>query len=326
MKKLEQDSVKPYIRIFAIFLLAIVVCLLGFFFFVQKDVEKNVEETIKDNVVKQSHHFSTILELHFEYLEGAALHLENQNELLVEENIDLIRSIKEKSQLDVISIVDKDGISHYDNGTTKDVSSRRYFKEGMSGKRTLSDPLESRLDGQTKVVLGVPIRKDGKVIGVLGGSYNVSALGELLFEDIYGGEGAFAIITKEGQPVACDAGSCFQSMNEKEGGFFQCFQEKGGREELAEQVRLDFEQQKQGYIEMGTGREKRYFAYVPLGFNNWMICYTVLVEKARESYNFITHYELIMVVAFAALVVWLLFSAVRIENRKQKLLKMGRSN
>ena len=320
MKKLEQDNVKSYIRIFVIFLLAIVICLLGFFFFVQKDVEKNVEETIKDNVVKQSHHFSTILELHFEYLEGAALHLENQDELLAEENIDLIRSIKEKSQLDVISIVDKDGISHYDNGTTKDVSSRRYFKEGISGKRTLSDPLESRLDGQTKVVLGVPIIKDEEVIGVLGGSYNVSALGELLFEDIYGGEGAFAIITKEGTAVACDADSCFQSMNEKDGGFFQCFQEKDGREELAEQVRKDFEQQKQGYIKMGNGREKRYFAYVPLGFNNWMICYTVLVEKARESYNFITHYELIMVVAFAALVVWLLFAAVRIGNRKQKLL------
>lgn len=320
MRKLEQENLKPYIRIVTIFLLAITLCILGFFFFVQKDVEKNVESTINENVVKQGHHFSSILELHYAYLEGIAQYLSDSEDLLAHENIELIRSVGKESELDAISIVDVDGISHYDNGTTKDVSSRRYFKEGISGKRTLSAPLSSRLDGQTKVVLGVPIIKNEQVIGVLGGSYNVTSLGEVLFDDIYEGEGAFAILTKEGTLVAGDTDSCFQELNEKEGGVFQCFQEKYGLEEVAKQVQSDFTQQNSGYVHMGSGKDSRYFAYVPLGFNNWMICYTVLAKQARESYTFITSYELILVLALGVLILWMMWAVWSMERKKQKLL------
>lgn len=40
----------------------------------------------------------------------------------------------------------------------------------MSGKETLSDPLESSVDQQTRVVLGVPIyNSDNEIIGILVG-------------------------------------------------------------------------------------------------------------------------------------------------------------
>ncbi len=35
----------------------------------------------------------------------------------------------------------------------------------MEGKETLSDPLESSVDKETRVILGVPVWKNGKVIG-----------------------------------------------------------------------------------------------------------------------------------------------------------------
>ena len=54
----------------------------------------------------------------------------------------------------------------------------------MQGKQSLSDPLESSVDQQTRVILCVPIFRDRQVIGVVGGSYNVTKLGNMLFDDL----------------------------------------------------------------------------------------------------------------------------------------------
>ena len=55
------------------------------------------------------------------------------------------------------ALIEPNGDAHYDNGLIKNLSHRRYFKEVISGKRTLSDPLDSSISGSTRVVLGVPI-------------------------------------------------------------------------------------------------------------------------------------------------------------------------
>ena len=47
----------------------------------------------------------------------------------------------------------------------------------MQDKQSLSNPLESSVDQQTRVILCVPIFRDRLVIGVVGGSYNVTKLG-----------------------------------------------------------------------------------------------------------------------------------------------------
>ena len=81
---------------------------------------------------------------------------------------------------------------------------RRYFKEGISGSRTLSDPLESSVDQETKVVLGVPVFHEETVIGVLGSSYNVGELSRMLFDDLFSGKGYSLIVTRDGEIIAHD--------------------------------------------------------------------------------------------------------------------------
>ena len=78
----------------------------------------------------------------------------------------------------------------------------------MSGKETLSDPLESSVDQQTRVVLGVPIyNSDNEIIGILGGSCNVTLLSHMLFDDLFGGAGNSLITTRDGEIIAFDGGS-----------------------------------------------------------------------------------------------------------------------
>ena len=91
--------------------------------------------------------------------------------------MDLIKSITKHTDFCGTALIEPNGDAHYDNGLIKNLSHRRYFKEVISGKRTLSDPLDSSISGSTRVVLGVPIyNSKHKVIGALGGSYDVTAL------------------------------------------------------------------------------------------------------------------------------------------------------
>ena len=48
------------------FLFFMAIALVTFFYFVEKDVNKNVEKTLRDNLERQNHHLQTILDLQFQ--------------------------------------------------------------------------------------------------------------------------------------------------------------------------------------------------------------------------------------------------------------------
>ena len=167
------------------FILAVGIGLIFFYVVAQKTIDSSSQERMKTNVARQSEHLRTILNIHYSYLEGVAEKIAESNELMNEENKEVLTVFQKNTSLDRLALIDPEGNAYYDNGVEKNVSHRRYFKEGISGNRTLSDPLESSVDKETRVILGVPVWKNGKVIGVLGGSYNVTALSRMLFNDFF---------------------------------------------------------------------------------------------------------------------------------------------
>ena len=54
------------------------------------------------------------------------------------------------------------------------------------------------------MILCVPVRCNDRIIGALGGSYNVTALSQMLFNDIFDDAGYSLIVTKEGEIIAYD--------------------------------------------------------------------------------------------------------------------------
>ena len=117
----------------------------------------------------------------------------------MEDNINLIHSIKEYTKLENVGIIDKNGESHYDNGAVKNVSHREYFQEALKGNRVLSAPLESVIAGKTRVIIAVPIYDQQKeIVGVIGGSYDIGDLNKIVFRGIYDGKGSAFLVSKEG--------------------------------------------------------------------------------------------------------------------------------
>lgn len=329
MKKKRTSQVKTYINAMTIFIIAIVIGFVCVIAGVQRSVEKNSQTTMMNNVTRQSEHLRTILNIHYQYLNELADQMGQKDTLVCQENIDTLSGICESTDLERAALIEPDGTAHYDNGIVKNVSHRRYFKEAIRGKQTLSDPLESSVDLETRVVLGVPVRnEDQKVIGILGGSYNVTELSHMLFDDLFNGEGDTLIVSHTGEIIAYEDGSGDKKQIAYGDNLFSYYAEKNKSEEdTLAKVQDDFLANQDGFIRLGldeTRTRDYYMTYMPIGMNNWMLCYIVPVSATQKTYAFIQKYEIIFMMIFCILVVALIIYIAHKNNRENvKLLAVA---
>lgn len=309
----QKNFVKNYIYAITIFIITLVIGISIFFNVVQSSIEKNSRETLITNVTQQSEHLNTILNINYSYLNVLAQELSKSEDLFSESNISLIKTFMENTDLNRTAIIDSDGNALYDNNVVKNVAHRRYFKESMQGKQSLSDPLESSVDQQTRVILSVPIYKNNQVIGVVGGSYNVTKLGNMLFDDLFDGQGKSFIVDQDGNLITRDKKYEKKHNIKTIDNLFDICDEK--------EVKTDFNQQESDLIQIQTKKNKSlYLAYSPLKINDWMICYIVPVHVAQESYTFIKHYETLLATFLGLIVLSLMIYLAHSNSRENKYL------
>lgn len=309
----QKKFVKNYIYAITIFIITLVIGISIFFNVVQSSVEKNSSETLITNVTQQSEHLNTILNINYSYLNVLAQELSKSEDLFSENNISLIKAFMENTDLNRTAIIDSDGNALYDNNVVKNVAHRRYFKESMQGKQSLSDPLESSVDQQTRVILSVPIYKNNQVIGVVGGSYNVTKLGNMLFDDLFDGQGKSFIVDQDGNLITRDKKYEKKHNIKTIDNLFDICDEK--------KVKIDFNQQESDLIQVQTKKNKSlYLAYSPLKINDWMVGYIVPVHAAQESYTFITHYETLLATFLGLIVLSLIVYLAHSSSRENKYL------
>lgn len=130
MKK-NQTQIKKYAAVISIFLAAVIVGLFVFFFCIKRSVEQRSKNTMRNNVVRQSEHLRTILDIQYDYLNGLTEEIGKTDHLLAKKNMDLIKSITKHTDFCGTALIEPNGDAHYDNGLIKNLLHRRYFKEGI---------------------------------------------------------------------------------------------------------------------------------------------------------------------------------------------------
>lgn len=309
----RKKFITNYIVAIITFILTLVMGIAIFFNGVSIAVEKNSRETLITNVVRQSEHLNTILNINYSYLNVLAQELSKSQDLFSEDNVSLIQAFMHNTDLNRTAIIDPNGNALYDNEVIKNVAHRRYFKEAMQGKQSLSDPLESSVDQETRVILCVPIFRDKQVIGVVGGSYNVTKLGNMLFDDLFEGQGKSFIVDQDGNLITRDKKYEKKHNIKTIVNFFDiCDQKK---------IKTDFKKQQSDLIQIQPQKnESLYLAYSPLKINDWMICYIVPVLVAQESYTFITHYESLLATFIGFIVLSLIAYLAHSSSKENKYL------
>ena len=294
MKKLHRKSLYHYATALFVFLCYLGICIGIFFYGIQKAVADTARVQLADNVTRQCDHLKDVMDLEFENLEGLAGYLGGQDNPVTAENGALLRAMVDESSFVRMTYGTKEGDGYASDGTeVQNMSGQDFFKTAIGGRRVVSDPIESALDGTNLIVLAVPVYDDsGSVTGVLAGSYDVSRLSEIFFGDLYGGSGYVYIINRAGESIMMD-----KKHGEDRRGqtFFEFYSnvtfEKGSS--LA-QVQADLADGTGAVCRVSRDGDTRYLAYEPIGYNNWFICYAVPEENAQQAYAFIRDYEIVL--------------------------------
>lgn len=322
MKKTKIFGFRRYLIDLIVFFLLMVTSILISFYYVNEKAEDSARKTILDHVEGQRVHLQSTIDIQYKYMEAAAKSIGRKDELLSPDNIQLIRDLQESCDLERVALMDADGRSTYDNGVQRSVVHREYFKQAMEGKPTLSEPVQSMVDGDERVILCVPVYHGEEIIGVLGGSYNVEGFSSILLDDIYDDEGQCMISDADGTVIFLNERSDASGTGELMFG-------SNGKAEFLEGsfdgLKEDFLEQKEGCVKIKLDNRICYLAYKPLEINGWMISYTVSVEKAKESYSFILQFEVVLSVVLAVGILLILFDTWRISSKEQKHLMISAS-
>lgn len=323
MKKKSETPLQGYLSSIVAFIIATALGIVVFSVVSQRCVDKLAQTKLTLNVTRQSSHFEDILDVNYQFLDGVAAQIGSDGILISEKNRNMLSAIKSTTSIDHVSLIEPDGTAHYETGEVKDVSHRKYFQEGISGHRILSDPVQSSLDHETRVILGVPVSHNGKIIGLLGASYNVTALNHLMFDDLFDGKGFCIIINENGDIISLDGNSTCQKITYDDN-FFDFYSQWSirGKDSL-QAIRDAFQTQSDGLAKLLHPEDpdsSRYIAYSPLHLNNWMMCYVIPVSVANASYAFVRNYALALNAYFMILVILLIWRIAMIHTRDRREL------
>ncbi|MBC2724235.1 methyl-accepting chemotaxis protein [Desulfosporosinus sp.] len=87
-------------------------------------------------------------------------------------------------------------------GQMVDLSERDYFKKAIIGERFVSDPIVNKDNGSIVISYAVPIKQDGKIIGVLVALRDGTSLSTITKDIKYGETGNSFMINKKGTTIA----------------------------------------------------------------------------------------------------------------------------
>lgn len=120
----------------------------------------------------------------------------------------LLKDIEQNALFDAVLFTDASGVNHTSDGRTSDGSDRDYYQNGMRGGSGSTIIYDSYFFSETMVSFYAPVRYDGRIIGVLRGSYLAEKYLKNMLSTTYFGEAADVYLcTQDGREIASSSGN-----------------------------------------------------------------------------------------------------------------------
>jgi len=197
----------------------------------------------------------------------------NEN-ISMENKIPLLSEVKEKNNYKEVSIVDKNGVLTESGGGKLLVRDREYFIETMKGKKYISEPYVSIIDGQVELRYCYPIKSSSnEIIGVISIVTDIKNISTVLENISYGKSGQCFIINKKGKLlIDKDVTKILGNKSFKDLGLNN--EEKNKLEILQESIIS----QCTGIEEFGSKNNHKYVSFSTVGDENLILGMTVEKE------------------------------------------------
>lgn len=120
----------------------------------------------------------------------------------------MLKTIERNVVFDAVGYTDLNGIDHASNGRTADVSTKKFYLEGIAGKSGIDIVSDKNLFDGTTACFYTPLRYEGRIIGVLRGIYFAEAYLKDMLNTSYFGENAQVYLCESnGKVIASSNGS-----------------------------------------------------------------------------------------------------------------------
>ncbi|MEA5003201.1 MAG: GGDEF domain-containing protein [Christensenella sp.] len=229
----------------------------------------------------------------------------------------LLTYSKEKAD-DRLFIADADGIAFFPSGDQINISGRKYFQIALAGSPNISDRITSRLDGEEKFIISVPLVDRGKTIGTLQKFYSPEEMYELCSISLFSSQGYMYIINSDGYILISSKGTSYTQESDN---YYRTIYAQGNQD-ASKLLESDIKAEKSGFMETTIDGVKTFSAYTPLeDIHDWFLISSVPTSAVSPNANIVVemfYFILLFVVAIFALFILYFMSY---KNKQQKTLK-----
>ncbi|MGL5978705.1 MAG: sensor domain-containing diguanylate cyclase, partial [Erysipelotrichaceae bacterium] len=167
--------------------------------YILDEVRANVEETLHETLVQQSHNFNTKIIADQESMDLIALQLKAYANIQ-DIPLDKLQEILAVTTFQTLAIIDLDGNLYATNGVETNIQDRDYFQGILEAKRIVTVVEDSRIQSKSEMLYTSPLYYEGKLYGSVMGTYDTTELQEL-FLTSFGGKGYSYIVSDDGDLI-----------------------------------------------------------------------------------------------------------------------------
>lgn len=241
----------------------------------------------------------------------------NQEEIIVY----LDNEVQRNKLYEQFFITDTKGYYYLNSRQTGSVLDRDYFQQVMAtGHTVISDPLYSRGSGNQIIVVAVPIKKEGRVVGLLGGSVKINELSQTIATDKLMADSKAFMIRQDGLIISHPREDLIMQYN--------VLDTKNALPEL-KATGAEMIKGKTGFSRINFLGEEKYIAYTPIKGVNWSLGITIPTSYITNQLYFLPVFFIVITVFFGIITVtllsrWLVLPLTRLAKITSKVTdKLG---
>ena len=208
-------------------------------------------------------------------------------------------------------VADSLGKVFTDSGQIGSAADRDYFKKVMAtGRSVISDPMISRGTSNQIIVVAAPIMKDNKVVGLIGGSINLTDLIKIVTSKKVGEIGSAFIVQQDGLIITHPNHDLIMTYNP--------LKDDNASPDFKDAVQKMI-QGETGFTRYSFQRENKYLAYVPVPGVKWSMGVTIPVAYVTNQLRYLPIYFIVTTVFFGFILAyflsrWLVVPLTKLER------------
>lgn len=294
-------------------------CLFLFFWFMNTQISRSLQQSLITSVSQRADNVSIMINEQFRSLESISAYVSRYTDPPSENMLSLMEAFSQNNSFEYVQYADADGTIYRSDFPTANVSDRDYFQDAMAGENVVSSPIESKIDGVSRIMLAVPVRdEDNEVNGVLIASLNIGRMIDQQFLTTYHGTGKSFFCDPEGELITP---AYYSNLDMTGNNLLDYITSTTERMEISSrQLYEDFSSGNSRAIRVIKNDKAYYVTYVPSGINDWILCYTVPYDDVTTEYTYIREAEFILGISiFGGIILMLLILFYTMRKERVRL-------